>query len=89
MTIIKIEKKRIPIKQASITVGLDSQAINLWVKSDEIFKDGRIHHLKYDQIMLDSIRAHREKIGQDLSKAAINEGTDFLSMIQNDPNIEI
>jgi hypothetical protein len=42
--------------------------------------------------MLDSIRAHREKTGQDLNMKTSSskaDGTDFLSMIQNDPNIEI
>ena len=48
MTIIKIEKKRVPLNQASVTVGSDCKAINLWVETDEIFKDGRVHHLKYD-----------------------------------------
>lgn len=37
MTIIKIEKKRIPLNKVSATVGSDSKAINMWVETDGIF----------------------------------------------------
>ena len=45
--------------------------------------------------MLNSLRTYREKVEAEeqlktnSSKAAIGDGTEFLSMIQNDHNVEI
>ena len=48
LTLIRIEKRRIPMKNAIMSVGIDSNAVTMWIKTDPTFSNGKVHHIRYD-----------------------------------------
>lgn len=38
-----------------MNIGIDRNSLNMWVHSDALFQDGRVHHIKYDKDILKDI----------------------------------